>query len=96
MSFDTKLTHICRRNNLDSAALIFLTPENDSTVAPLTLDTAMFLRPCYKIPTMTFALITYGQRPIVFLVEDGKVVGTCHSRNIEEKRIVEFIPQHQQ
>lgn len=93
---DTKLTHICRRNNLDSAALIFLTPENDSTVAPLTLDTAMFLRPCYKIPSMTFALITYGQRPIVFLVEDGKVVGTCHSRNIEEKRIVDFIPQHQQ
>ena len=88
---DEKLTHICRRNDLDSAAFIYFCPTTDSTLAPLTLDTATFIRPCYLIPTLTYALITYGQRPIVFLTDQGKVVGTCHYRNIDEKRIVEFL-----
>ena len=88
---DKKLTHICRRNNLDSTAFVYLCPTADSTVAPLTLDTTSFNRPCYLIPSLTYALITYGQRPIVFLMEDGTVVATCHARNIDEHRITDFI-----
>lgn len=87
---DEKLTHICRRNALDSSAFIYLCPATDSTVAPLTLDTNTFVRPCYLIPSLNYALITYGQRPIVFLTDQGKVVGTCHYRNIDERRIVNF------
>ena len=88
---DEKLTHICRRNDLDSAAIVYLCPTADSTMSPLTLDTTTFIRPCYLIPSLTYALITYGQRPIVFLTDRGKVTGTCHYRNIDEKRIVEFL-----
>ena len=88
---DEKLTHICRRNDLDSTAFIYFCPTADSTLTPLTLDTTTFIRPCYLIPTLTYALITYGQRPIVFLTDEGKVTGTCHYRNIDEKRIVEFL-----
>lgn len=88
---DEKLDHICRRNNLDPTAFINFCPTADSTLAPLTPDTTTFSRPCLLIPSLTYALITYGQRPIVFLMDEGKVVGTCHYRNIDEKRIVEFI-----
>ena len=88
---DEKLTYICRRNNLDSAAFIYFCPTPDSTMVPLTLDTGTFIRPCYLIPSLSYALITYGQRPIIFLTDQGKVTATCHYRNIDEKRIVEFI-----
>jgi uncharacterized membrane protein YphA (DoxX/SURF4 family) len=88
---DEKLTHICRRNELDSAAFVYFCPTADSTMVPLTVDTTTFVRPCYLIPSLTYALITYGQRPLVFLTDEGKVVGTCHYRNIDEKRIVEFL-----
>lgn len=88
---DEKLTHICRRNHLDSSAFLYFCPTPDSTLAPLTVDTATFIRPCYLIPSLSYALITYGQRPIIFLTDSGKVTGTCHYRNIDERRIVEFI-----
>ena len=88
---DEKLTHICRRNHLDSSAFLYFCPTPDSTLAPLTVDTTTFIRPCYLIPSLSYALITYGQRPIIFLTDSGKVTGTCHYRNIDERRIVEFI-----
>lgn len=87
---DEKLTHICRRNDLDSARIVYFSPA-DSTVAPLTIDTSNFIRPYYQIPLMTYALITYGQRPMVFLLEDGEVKATCHYRNIDERQIVRFL-----
>ena len=88
---DEKLNHICRRNGLDSAAFVFLCPTADSTLAPLTLDTTTFSRPCHLIPSLNYALITYGQRPMVFLIDEGKVTATCHYRNINESRIVDFL-----
>lgn len=88
---DEKLTHICRRNHLDSAAFVYFTPSRDSLAAPLTLDTATFIRPAHQIDLNTYSLITYGQRPIVFLMHDGQVVATCHYRNIDERQIVDFI-----
>ncbi len=88
---DEKLTHICRRNDLDSSAFVYLIPATDSTLAPLTLDTSSFIRPGYLIPPMTFALITYGQRPMLLLIADGEVKATCHYRNISEKQIVQFL-----
>ena len=88
---DEKLTHICRRNDLDSCSFIYLVPTSDSVIAPLTIDSSTFLRPAHLLPAMTYALITYGQRPMVFLISEGKVEGTCHYRNIDEKRIVNFL-----
>ena len=88
---DNKLDHICRRNQLDSTAFTYLCPTADSTVVPLTLDTTTFSRPCHLIPSLNYALITYGQRPMVFLMDKGRVTATCHYRNIDERRIVEFL-----
>lgn len=88
---DEKLTHICRRNGLDSTAIIYFTPTADSTIAPLTLDTTTFVRPTYLIPSLTYALITYGQRPLIFMTDQGKVSATCHYRNIDERRMVKFL-----
>jgi uncharacterized membrane protein YphA (DoxX/SURF4 family) len=88
---DEKLTHICRRNGLDSTAFVYIIPAADSTVAPLTLDTVSFIRPGHLVPPMTFALITYGQRPMLMLMENGKVTATCHYRNINAKQIVDFL-----
>ena len=88
---DEKLTHICRRNGLDSTAFVYIIPAADSTVTPLTLDTVSFIRPGHLVPPMTFALITYGQRPMLMLMENGKVTATCHYRNINEKQIVDFL-----
>ena len=88
---DEKLTHICRRNGLDSTAFVYIIPAADSTVAPLTLDTVSFIRPGHLVPPMTFALITYGQRPMLMLMENDKVTATCHYRNINEKQIVDFL-----
>lgn len=88
---DEKLTHICRRNDLDSAAFLYFTPRQDSTTASLTLDTTTFIRPSYIIDLDTYSRITYGQRPIVFLIEDGQVTATCHYRNIDEHQIVDFL-----
>lgn len=88
---DEKLTHICRRNDLDSAAFVYLVPSSDSTVAPLAVDTTSFVRPGLLVPPMTFALITYGQRPMLMLIDNGEVVATCHYRNIDEKQIVQFL-----
>lgn len=88
---DEKLTYICRRNDLDSTLFLNLMPTKDTTVVDLTIDSTSFLRPTHEVPLMTWALITYGQRPIVFLVEDGKVSATCHYRNISEQQIVDFL-----
>lgn len=88
---DEKLTYICRRDGLDSTAFVYLLPSSDSIQSPLSIDTLSFMRPGFRVPMMTFLKITYGQRPMVFLLDDGEVVATCHYRNIDEHRIVRFL-----
>ncbi len=38
-----------------------------------------------------FLRITYGQRPLVLLIDDGTVEATFHSRNISERQIADFL-----
>lgn len=90
---DQKLSSIWQRHELDSASLVYLVYTKDSTIAPLSLNDTSFQRPAFTVDKETFMLITYGQRPMVFLVNEGKVEGTCHYRNIDEKRIVDFLTQ---
>lgn len=90
---DEKLSHICRRNDLDSSAIVYLTPALDSMVALLSIDSTTFIRPAYNISGKTYSLITYGQRPMIFLIEDGEVKATYHYRNINEKQIIDFISE---
>lgn len=43
------------------------------------------------LPDDLFLRITYGQRPFVLLLDNGKPVVTYHYRNINERQIVEFL-----
>lgn len=88
---DEKLTHIRQRGDLDSAAFIYLIPTRDSLGTQPTMDSTTFHQAAYRLTSKTFALITYGQRPMVFLMEDGRVKATCHYRNIDEGQITAFL-----
>ena len=57
------------------------------------LDTSYihFIEP-QDLPSGLFLDITYGQRPFVFLLDNGQVVTTYHYRNINEKKISSFLP----
>lgn len=87
---DQKLSSIWQRHELDSASLVYLVYTKDSTIAPRSLNDTSFQRPAFTVDKETFMLITYGQRPMVMLMEEGEVKGSCHYRNISEGEIVEF------
>ena len=91
---DQKLSSIWQRHDLDSAALVYIVSTKDSTLAPLSLNDTTFLRPAYTLDRESFMLITYGQRPMVMLMEEGEVKGSCHYRNISEGQIVEFFGEN--
>lgn len=90
---DQKLASIWQRGRLDSASLVYLVAAKDSTLTPLTLNDTAFMRPAYTVSKETFMMITYGQRPMVMLMDDGEVRGSCHYRNIDEGRIVQFMEE---
>ena len=56
------------------------------------LDTAdfLFVEPA-DISDSLFLQITYGARPIVLLLDSGRVVATYHYRNIDEREIAAFL-----
>lgn len=58
------------------------------------LDTTaiVYIEPA-DIGAQRFMDLTYGSRPLVVLVDDGKPVGTCHYRNIDEHHLAEFLPK---
>lgn len=85
-----KMIHIYRRHDLDSTLFHYITYAQDTNIVPLTIDDTSFSRPSYLVSPKTFAYITYGQRPMVFLIEDSKVVHTFNYRNIDEDVIVKF------
>ena len=88
---DQKLTSIWERGGLDSSALTYLVTVKDTTTPPLTMVDTVFQRPAYVVGKETFMMITYGQRPMVMLLEDGEVKGSFHYRNIDEEQIVRFL-----
>ncbi len=90
---DQKMTHIYRRDDLDSTRFIYVIPAGDSATAQPAIDTADYQRPSHKLDNLTFAKITYGQRPMIFLIEDGVVKESFHYRNINEKSIQAFLKE---
>lgn len=88
---DQKLTSISQRHGLDERAIVYLMLGDDSTQTALQVDSTTYQRAGYIIPKMTFLYITYGQRPLIFLMDEGVVKATCHYRNISESQIKEFL-----
>ena len=88
---DQKLSSISQRHHLDEGDIIYLMLGNDSTQTALQLDSTTYQRKAYIVPKMTFLYITYGQRPLIFLMDKGVVKATCHYRNISESQIKEFL-----
>ena len=92
---DQKLVSIWQRGGLDSAALVYLVAVKDSLQESIGRNDTAFSRPAYTIGKEPFMMITYGQRPMVMLMEEGEVKGSFHYRNIDEDRIVQFMTQEQ-
>lgn len=86
---DQKLSAIFERNDLDSAALTYIIPAADTLATDITLDSASFPRPAYRIPRIDFIKITYGERPKILVMKEGEVIGSFHYRNIEESLLLE-------
>lgn len=88
---DQKLTSIWQRGNLDSTAMVYIVLSKDTLTPPLTLNDTAFQRHAYSLDRETFMMITYGQRPMVLLIDNGEVKASCHYRNISESQIHKFI-----
>lgn len=86
---DKKISTMCQRDDFDAEAVVYLTPAGDSVFDAM--DTVHFSRPSHNISTSDYLGITYGQRPMVFLLDNGKVSATCHYRNIFESDFVKFL-----
>ena len=58
------------------------------------LDTTaiVYIEPA-DIGAQRFMDLTYGSRPLVVLIDNGTPVGTWHYRNIDERRLAEFLPK---
>lgn len=58
------------------------------------LDTTaiVYIEPA-DIGAQRFMDLTYGSRPLVVLLDNGTPVGTWHYRNIDERRLAEFLPK---
>lgn len=54
-------------------------------------ESIVYLEPA-DLPEDLFMRITYGQRPLLILLDEGAVVATYHYRNIEESRLATFLP----
>ena len=85
-----KIGTIQQRNGLPEEAFVFVEPAGDTLDASV-VDTSTFHRPINRMSTSGFVKITYGQFPVLFLMEDGEVYGSAHYRNIDESQIVEFL-----
>lgn len=92
---DQKLVSIWQRGGLDSSALVYLVAVKDSLQESIGRNDTAFSRPAYTVGKEPFMMITYGQRPMVMLMEEGEVKGSFHYRNIDEDRIVQFMTQEQ-
>lgn len=73
-----KLSTIADRYEVEEQAIVMVYPVKDSL---------------HGIEPETFMGITYGQRPELVLLAEGKPVASFHYRNINEKRIGEFLKE---
>ena len=78
-----KIETFQRRHDLDSNAIVYCVPQSMDTVS-------VDYRPFYLNDT-AFIYITYGNRPLLMLVQDGEPKETYHYRNINEAEIVAFL-----
>lgn len=89
-----KLSMIQQRNNLDYDKFVTIFPGDTAE------GLAFFYRDSYAIrfntdliAVDTFMQITYGQFPLVLLVEDGKPLKVYNQNTLSEHQIVDFINQ---
>ena len=71
-----KLTTLSLRFDIPAESIVWVYPVKDSV---------------HGITSETFMGITYGQRPEMVLLEEGKNVKSYHYRNIDEKEIADFL-----
>lgn len=78
-----KIETFQKRYHIDSNAIVYLVPQSLVTVA-------VDYHPFYVNDT-AFLYMTYGNRPLIMLLQDGAPVETYHYRNIKEDEIADFL-----
>lgn len=87
-----KMLAIGRRHDIDADRFVFISPRIDSTqTAVEAMTPGNFAYTLRQLPVNEFFDITYGQRPLIMLVEADSVVATYHLRNIDERQIADWL-----
>jgi len=85
-----KLHTIANRHNISEEQFIVIVPQQE-TSHRWDDDIPQLQGRRYSISVAQFLHLTYGQRPIIVLIEDGTAAATFHYRNIDEERIATFL-----
>lgn len=83
---DHKLTVIRHRHHLDSTSFHYIVSSHSGPTA----SGEPFSMPTFIVPDSLFLQITGGMRPLLMLVDDGRLQSVSHYRNIDERMIVDF------
>lgn len=85
-----KLQTIASRHNIGDEKFFVILPEQESA-HQWDDDIPQLQGKRYRISVADFLHLTYGQRPIIVLMDNGTPTETFHYRNIDESRIASFL-----
>lgn len=89
---DQKMEAIRHRHQLDSTRIHYVVPAQPySRLHTDNHSIWSFSMPYIILPDSTFRKITGGMRPLVMLIDNGKLKSVSHYRNISEQQIADFL-----
>ena len=92
-----KISYIQSRNNLPEADFITIFPGDSATdLSSFYAETNATRYAELKIDPDTFLYLTYGQFPLIMLIDNGNVVKTYGHGDIAEREIVRFLKNEKQ
>ncbi len=90
-----KLSTIVSRGDIDEDKVLYVFPQVDKEEAYEQFyaeSRSLRFREC-RIDKLLFLKITYGEFPLVLLVEDGEVTASYAYRNLKEDTLIEFLSE---
>ena len=89
----SKISSIVSRHNLDTNAIVYVFPkvDDDGLYDDFYKNSGAARMNEMKISKTLFLKITRGEFPLVVLVDDGTVEASYGYRNINEKRVADFV-----
>lgn len=88
-----KVNSIVEKNKLDRSHIKICISGNVEGINKFKKETKAIDYTYNKISPIVALNITYGKFPMFILIKDGKIVNTMDLRGIDEKELVNFLPQ---